>query len=1119
MSGNELWFRKRLRVAEAVPNRHVVIDVLSELRARRPPAEYASLYGAFRAAAAGTLRAVTVGPKSTSELVWARAALAALPLPLELEWAIHWLKPHASRINAFRRCATSIQAHVIDGNLEAATGLLDGYVHQNGWSLWAVELRAALLQMSAGTAAQREWLGQLQAKTVNSVPGLLFEVFGDRNDDTYSYDAIYGKCMNSFPRFGPIAPWLVDYLKFRALAHFENPSTALPNILGRDITSSLLDYYEDVLEALAYVEADETLSEARTSARRLVSSLLSAGFIDHRLGKLAFAFDAAGLVPEAIQAQPESKISAIYLGAFNASVEDFPAGVGRDLRTCQDEGAAAYELVGKMLKWGVNLRSLDVGPAVALAALRATSIPIGGRALPIGSFLLSGSMCVDDLAVLPAKTAGAALRAYLESRGRSVSDEQLLKPSTWGLEESLPFGGPMHLWLMTQLLDAGDFDELRFVTSLLESKSRYWERQCAKVRVLALVKQRRVSEALNLLEDWYRRAELYAVEFPADALFEGQKWAEFKALDPVVVGLVAHREFEARGSANVGYICKMACRLFLQSGARERLVEDFEASTEGRRAQLVAFLRDVWVEQNLSLCHQFETTAEVRVERMSVLQHLLGWEGDRATEYAEAIKDLTFDQTLQRGLERIDQTRVFVNESAITRWAEKELEQDYERWRRLSESNSGGRTVDDMLRQYALDQMNVEVLMEFANGKPTAADALLIDLIDRLFKRFLLDPTDGLDTYLSVRIRHGSLRGTILGPLEEQGLLYSASSFAEEAFDARWDDTLLLNAADKSRLIAMMRDFSLDVRKAVDEFVETRIQIKRPEKPDGAFQQILSPFWAKLVAASLAERPPTFHAFLCNAYFVFWKLVELGLQSLRSYVDDVLAASIHDRVERLMADLRSLGPRYLPLVTTLTTASTMTKSQCDSVADWFQLPSMVGGEKYQLPDAIEIAAVATKNVHRGFAAEVKVLSLPAKQLPLTTSGLAVLMDCLFVVFENSWKHSGLMADLPPLELLTEYDPVGKLLTIQCRSELSASRKAALLDGELTQLRTKYLGELPLELIPLEGGSGFPKLARLARAVPRDHDACPFDFGIESGHWFTRVTVPLYEQEGAFEAYE
>ena len=161
---------------------------------------------------------------------------------------------------------------------------------------------------------------------------------------------------------------------------------------------------------------------------------------------------------------------------------------------------------------------------------------------------------------------------------------------------------------------------------------------------------------------------------------------------------------------------------------------------------------------------------------------LLEWDNSHEVEYVEAIKDLTFDETLRRGLRRINQTRIFVNESAITRWAEKELLQDYDRWRRVSSSSTDSNIVDDIIRQYVVDPSNDEFLKAFASGKPTEADAMLIDFLNRLYKRFLLDPTDGLDSYLSLRIRHGSLRGTLYGPLEEQGLLSSSSGFTKGVF-------------------------------------------------------------------------------------------------------------------------------------------------------------------------------------------------------------------------------------------------------------------------------------------------------------------------------------------------
>ena len=1121
MSRNDSWLRKIFRTADARGHQDAT-HALSQIRKSRPPEDYPDILRAFRAAAPTTARLLfALGSRSTSELVWARGALDPVSIENEFLWAEHWLALHSGRLNGFRQAAVQLQKQVLTEDPSTAIQTLDYHVRSAGWSLWAVELRAALLQLAEGTASQRGWLDELQSKTINSIPGLLFQVFSDRNDDTFSYDAVYDKCLNSFPRFSSLAPWLVDYLNFRALLHVDTPRRALPGVLSRDITSSLIDYYESVIEAVAHVESDTALEDLRPAALRLAEALLSAGYQDHRLHKLKLALTVTFPADLSISAEPTTSIPGLYLKDSVRSDCQLLSEVTTDLILCQREGAGAYKIAGKLLKWGLNFKGLDFGPAVAASAIYASAPTLQQRVLPLSAALLSETICIDDVAALNPEASSRLLRIYLRkiNCALDVEGDKLYRPRSWRWKEYLPQVGPVHLWLALQLLERQYFDELNAVLEFLRPMGAYWERQCAKIDAAVFCKQNRLEEAVNLLESWFRKDPWYAFEFSTDLLFAERKWASFKELDAVEVGLVSHYAFEASGNTYVGYVCKMACRKFFQTGMRDRVLDIFEGASDTRRAQLVAFLRDVWIEQNLAMCHQFESTAQVRVERMSVLQLLLSWEADRAAEYAEAIKDLTFDQTLQQGLERIDQTRVFVNESAISRWAEKDLLVDFERWKKLSDSSSGSRAVDDMLRQYAVDPSNIEVLKEFADGKPTAADALLIDVIDRLYKRFLLDPTDGLDTYLSVRIRHGSLRGTILGPLEEQGLLYSATGFSQEMFAARWDNQLNLPHVEKAALLSTMEQFSKDVRALVDDFVDQQVQVMKPEKPNGAFPQVISPLFAKVFAASMAERPPSFHAFLCSGYFVFWKVIELGLNHLGAFISAQLAEALRLRIDTLIQALRENGARYIPLITTLTTVSTMTKSQCDTVAEWFRLPSTASGERYQLPDAIEIASAATKNVHRSFPANVQVLSLPPERLPLTTSALAVLMDCLFIVFENAWKHSGLGNDLPPVALLALFDPDSNLLTFEAWSDLSSARLDALLRGELSSLRAKYLGELPLELISLEGGSGFPKLARLTRSVPRDVCPEPFSFSVVDGKWLTRVSVPLYSREGAFEAYE
>ncbi|MDP3350030.1 MAG: hypothetical protein Q8S92_13655 [Hydrogenophaga sp.] len=1123
--GNDAHLRQFLRETFRADRRvNERLGPLKQMLATRPSSEFHRIAAAFKTAAPITHSNLTaLGTKHAWDLVWLREPFPVLDLADAFKWASLWLRGHSAKVNEFRAFSTQLETQITSGNEIEALDHLDAFVKAKGWSLWAVEIRAALLQATGGTASLRGWISQLQEKATNSIPGLLFQVFGDRNDDTFSHEAVYGKCRTSFPRFGGLAPWLVDYLYFRALGHVEEPRNAFAGILAREISSSLLDYYESIIECLTHLETDKSLADLRPAGRELIRELIDDGYVDTRLSKMLFILSDGSVEPLLVKTTSLPAWLGYVSGDRACAEEQGKFGeVCAGLAEARAQGAAAYDQVGKLLKWGINHKVLDVGAAVAASGI-CSSTRTSDRPLPLSISVSHASVCLEDVATCGQATAMSILRSAFPDRcpreQGSVTDA-LVAVGTQELLSRYPAVSMAHLWWAITLKDAGRYDELKPLLEWLKQHGGFWTRKATVIEVEVLCAHGDLQGVLTTVEAWVRADSRHAYEFNCEAIFDGRGWRVWKNLDPVTVGIVAHCAFVATGTASIAYICKMACRTYLESGQRDSVVEEYETATDERKARLVTFLRDVWIEENLSMCHRFQSTAEVRIERMGALQLLINWESSRESEYAEAIKELTFDQTMQRGLEQIDRTRVFVNESAITRWAEKEVVQDFDRWRRLAESSAGGREVDDLLRQYALDPSNDQTLAALANGKPTAADAMLMDMVDRLYQRFLSDPTDGLDTFLSLRIRHGSFKGTLLGPLEEQGLLFgTGSSYPDEAFTERWGDTLTLVPLDMETLASEFQQFSKDVRGYIDDFVNERIQIGRPDKPRGAFQAQVPPMAARLLATGLAERPPTFTAFLGTAYFVFWKLVELALSDLRTEILETLATQIRTRIDQLILAVRGRGPKCLSLVTTLTTVSTTTISQCESVAEWFRLPKAIEGEKVELKDAIDIATASTRNVYRAFGGEVIVVSLPALRLPLTTYALGTITDCLFVTFENAWKHSGLGSALDLVSVEASFQDAPKLLTLCVRSKISLQRRRALVDGELDRLRHKYLGELPLDLISVEGGSGFPKLSRLARAVPKDVNDKPFNFGVDEHGWWTTVSFPLYEREGVYEAYE
>ncbi|MDC4350369.1 hypothetical protein NQ627_16885, partial [Acinetobacter baumannii] len=263
-----------------------------------------------------------------------------------------------------------------------------------------------------------------------------------------------------------------------------------------------------------------------------------------------------------------------------------------------------------------------------------------------------------------------------------------------------------------------------------------------------------------------------------------------------------------------------------------------------------------------------------------------------------------------------------------------------------------------------------------------------------------------------------------------------------------------------------------------------------------------------------------FSAFLASCYFLFWKsLVDLGLKDINLYITNDFKEKIKNEFDGLISKFRSLniGSDLLPLITMLQRISTDTQTQCDVVSDWFRLPNHADDEDFQLPDAINIAQAATQNVYRALDANFH--HQDTIKISLTTTALAVITDCLFVIFENAWKHSGLGSDLKNIDIETEFNDSNKLLTLIVYSDLSEDKLRELTQSEIDRLKEKYIANtLPIHLVSKEGGSGFPKLRRIVRSVKKTQCPNPFDFGLKNSRWFVQITIQLFEREGRFEAH-
>lgn len=1129
--------RKLLRGAAQRGEAHL-LSVLSSIRERCAEHSYQELIAAFRSSAPLiSTRLFRGGQSNFRDLAWQRP-VARLDLENEIAWAGHWLPIVYGTINKVRVQHEKLEQLVLYGRYQEAAEIIDKHILEYGWSFWATELAFALMQQIRGTEGQRSLSSELQVRAQTRLSGLFAHIFSDRNDDGFSYDAFYAKCNDSFPRFQDA--WMQEYLFYRALSHTQNGAQSLAQVMVCDMTSSQIDYYETCIDVCQRISIDSSLEKYRAKALWLVSKLVNDGFKDIRLTKLARIIEPSISYPSDCHNIFEERYSSRSLvsifenrpvlpedcaednlddqnGVFSALLDD--------LRVIQDLGFKAQDEQLRLLKWGVNFKSLSAGQALAAHCAYRSLSPIDNVLVTPYPYVVNTRLTIEDALSFDDERAYSFL-CSLKDSGDLSSEELIYLNASLEIVNGASLKDYdfkprlLTIWVSRHLMKSERYDEALAVCAALLLHGGYWKRQAEKLKILILAKQGSIKEAMEACLFWLLDDSRYSFELPLESIFNGRRAAEYKELDPILVGVVSHFAYQATKKTTINYVCKAACRRFYMSGDRGHLSEKWrECGDKFEQDRLVVFLREVWIDENLALIDAFETTQAVRREQIEVLQQLIQWDSENQSVYANAIRELTFDETLWRGLQQINETRVFVNEPAITRWAINDLLPDFERWRRIRNSSSDAIVENGVVRDYLLDPQIETILKSMERRTISEADTLLLQITERLYRRFLTDPTDGLDCYLSLRIRHGSLKGTLLGPIEEQSLLL-ADDGAEEHFVERWSNFLSLDGDEFASALSKFHVFSKAVIDIANYAKNEKVQIQSLAKGEGVILPCLNPQIITMVF-SVVERDIGFSNFLNVCYGVFWIALRHPMQELADYFRGSVKDQLRSEFESIISAILAINQKTLPLVTALRSIATTVQSQCDAVAAWFEPAEEKEHCTYTLHEAIEIAKQATKNVYRAFPAFVDVNELPGDDLPLSSSALGTLTDCLYVIFENSWKHSGLEAQNEPLVLSAEFDSKNNILALNVRSCLAFEKYSELVGGELEYLKEKYLFDgADASWAAIEGGSGFAKLARMTRTIDKSVVGQPLDFGVQApSSWYVRVCIPLYKRDSSYDAYQ
>ena len=244
------------------------------------------------------------------------------------------------------------------------------------------------------------------------------------------------------------------------------------------------------------------------------------------------------------------------------------------------------------------------------------------------------------------------------------------------------------------------------------------------------------------------------------------------------------------------------------------------------------FFRRVCSIASLRTSTLFQNEKELEDERTTICK----WLNEVPSVWSEQLEDeareIVRTRLVRQGLRALEGSKLSVDSSGIRAWADRTLREDYNRY--IDLLRSGVFRIDEEFKRAVVQAIEGDQQQKAALSVPdNEAAALFAGVLTRAVREFGLHAEHGLDAYLSLRIRHGTISGHLRGPIEQEQLITRRRPDGAYLRNEHWVEQLgstlppeILVAIDK-RLAALSREYDaimIALQSALCKSIATRRQ-------------------------------------------------------------------------------------------------------------------------------------------------------------------------------------------------------------------------------------------------------------------------------------------------------
>lgn len=514
------------------------------------------------------------------------------------------------------------------------------------------------------------------------------------------------------------------------------------------------------------------------------------------------------------------------------------------------------------------------------------------------------------------------------------------------------------------------------------------------------------------------------------------------------------------------------------------------------KEKLIYFMRYICRQEVYDSSYMFESQDDLDNERIEICLLLTDLDPAQISIYIDEISSISRSLLIRRGIKQIDESKIYVDVIGIRKTLEKELRESFnrslelmaiplEQISKISLEDTGKIVVP----YYGKSKESQKIEFKKENLKITSYKRyeLFADMFYKVRDTFVASSEYGLETYLSMRIRHGTLLGEIRSVFENLHLITKKDSTTGKYQDNKYwlNKFHFNNGVKKEEFNKILANFSEAVDNISEEIKNKKLQIKSEKKTsDGLFDytydksnSLLALFSDKLGAIE------DYDEFVDTVFDELWIRTEENLLNIRSYISGQIKPALVTLLSELVVDLeriinRSEYPDLNEIVRNITECQTSVAVEFDKISQWFRRTNSktINEFFFHLPMDASLATI------RRIFPRFSILS------PIITNNSVTkfegefftqFSDLIQILLHNIIKHS----QLEPKDLKCEIQifEEGDILTLTSQNNVAPSVDLVALNGRINEAKASLGLDHGIEAIRTEDRSGYLKIRKILKS--------------------------------------